>query len=168
MLSDVGGVINFFLMKLHLVEGPIAWLGNTALAQASVMVVNIWRGIPFFGISILAALQSLPDELDEAAKIDGASAWQRFWLITVPLIRKIVLLVSLISTIWSFGDFSIIWVMTRGGPANYTHVFSTYSYIVTFMNLNTAQGIAISLFIVPVSLVLMVFTLRMIYGEKNA
>jgi multiple sugar transport system permease protein len=168
MLGDVGGVVNYFLLKLHLVGRPVAWLGDTLLAQISVIAVNIWRGIPFFGISILAALQSIPEELFEAARIDGASPWQSFWRITVPITSKVVLLVSLISTIWSFGDFSIIWIMTRGGPANHTHVLSTYSYIVTFQNLDMAQGIAISLVIVPVSLILMFFTLRTIYGAKNA
>jgi multiple sugar transport system permease protein len=168
MLGDVGGVINYLIVKLRIVNRPVAWLGDPALAQISVMAVNIWRGIPFFGISILAALQSLPAELFEAAKIDGANSWQRFWKITVPHISSVVLLVSLISTIWTFGDFVIIWVLTRGGPANYTHVLSTLSYITAFNNLDIAKGIAISLVVVPVSIVLMFMTMRMIYGEKNA
>ena len=168
MLGDVGGIVNFMLLKSHLISRPVAWLGDTTLAQVSVMAVNIWRGIPFFGISILAALQSIPEELYEAATIDGANAWQRFWKITVPAVSSVVLLVSLISTIWTFGDFSIIWIMTRGGPANYTHVLSTLSYITAFQNLEIARGIAISLVIVPVSLVLMWMTMRMIYGGKHA
>jgi multiple sugar transport system permease protein len=168
MLGDVGGVINYLIVKLHIVNRPVAWLGDPVLAQVSVMAVNIWRGIPFFGISILAALQSLPSELFEAARIDGANSWQSFWKITVPHISSVVLLVSLISTIWTFGDFVIIWVLTRGGPANYTHVLSTLSYITAFGNLDIAKGIAISLTVVPVSIILMFMTMRMIYGEKNA
>jgi multiple sugar transport system permease protein len=168
MLGDVGGIVNFLLLKAHLVNRPVAWLGDTTLAQISVMTVNVWRGIPFFGISILAALQSIPEELYEAATIDGANAWQRFWKITVPAVSSVILLVSLISTIWTFGDFAIIWIMTRGGPANHTHVLSTLSYITAFQNLEIARGVAISLVIVPISLVLMWLTMRMIYGAKNA
>lgn len=162
MLGDIGGIINFVLQKAHLIDRPLAWLGNPTLAQISVMIVNIWRGTPFFGISILAALQAIPSELYEAAVVDGASAWRLFWSITLPSIMKSVMLVSLISMIWTFGDFSIIWIMTRGGPANHTHVLSTLSYIQAFQNLDIAKGIAISLFIVPIAILLMWFTLRLI------
>lgn len=162
MLGDIGGIINFALQKMHLIDRPLAWLGNPALAQISVMAVNIWRGIPFFGISILAALQAIPSELYEAAVVDGANAWRLFWSITLPSIMKSVMLVSLISMIWTFGDFSIIWIMTRGGPANHTHVLSTLSYIQAFQNLDIAKGIATSLFIVPIAILLMWFTLRLI------
>lgn len=162
MLGDIGGIINFALQKMHLIDRPLAWLGNPALAQISVMAVNIWRGIPFFGISILAALQAIPSELYEAAVVDGANAWRLFWSITLPSIIKSVMLVSLISMIWTFGDFSIIWIMTRGGPANHTHVLSTLSYIQAFQNLDIAKGIATSLFIVPIAILLMWFTLRLI------
>lgn len=162
MLGDIGGIINFALQKAHLIDRPLAWLGNPALAQISVMAVNIWRGIPFFGISILAALQAIPSELYEAAVVDGANAWRLFYSITLPSIMKSVMLVSLISMIWTFGDFSIIWIMTRGGPANHTHVLSTLSYIQAFQNLDIAKGIAISLFIVPIAILLMWFTLRLI------
>jgi multiple sugar transport system permease protein len=162
MLGDIGGIINFALQRLHLISRPLAWLGNPVLAQISVMIVNIWRGIPFFGISILASLQSIPSELYEAAVVDGANAWRLFWSITILSIMKSVLLVSLISTIWTFGDFSIIWIMTRGGPANSTQVISTLSYIQAFQNLDIAKGISISLFIVPIAILLMWFTLRLI------
>jgi len=161
MLGDIGGIINFALQKMHLIDRPLAWLGNPALAQISVMAVNIWRGIPFFGISILAALQAIPSELYEAAVVDGANAWRLFWSITLPSIINRDL-VSLISMIWTFGDFSIIWIMTRGGPANHTHVLSTLSYIQAFQNLDIAKGIATSLFIVPIAILLMWFTLRLI------
>lgn len=168
MLGDIGGIINFGLQKMHLIDRPLAWLGNPVLAEISVMVVNIWRGIPFFGISILAALQSIPSELYEAAVVDGANTWRLFWSITVPSIMKSIMLVSLISMIWTFGDFSIIWIMTRGGPANHTHVLSTLSYIQAFQNLDVAKGIATSLFIVPIAILLMWFTLRLIqHGDEQ-
>jgi len=168
MLGDVGGVVNYMLMQLHLIKAPVGWLGDPTYARISVVMVNVWRGTPFFGISILAALQSISPELYEVAKIDGANAWERFVHVTVPSIFNVVLLVTLISTIWTLGDFAIIWLMTRGGPGGATHVFSTYSYIVAFQNLQLSRGIAIALSIVPVSVLLMFVTMRYIFRRSSA
>ena len=160
MFGDIGGVINYLLMKVGFIDYPIGWLGTITLARISVITVNIWRGFPFFGISILAALQSIPNSLYEAADIDGASGWGSFWHITLPSIKNVVMLVSLVSAIWTIGDFSLIWLMTRGGPINSTHVFSTYSYIVSFHNLNMSKGIAINLSIVPFLIVLIILVIK--------
>ena len=167
MLGDVGGIFNFLLMRLHLIERPVGWLGAVHLAQMSVILVNVWRGMPFFGISLLAALQAIPIYLYEVAIIDGANAWQRFFYITIPSIKNVILLVSLVSTIWTLGDFTIIWLMTRGGPANATHVFSTFSYITAFQNLEIAKGVSISLVIIPISLILMFFTMKFIFSAED-
>ena len=167
MLGDVGGIFNFLLMKFHLISRPVGWLGEIHLARMSVILVNVWRGTPFFGISVLAALQSIPNYLYESAIIDGANAWQRFFYITIPSIKNVIVLVSLVSTIWTLGDFTIIWLMTRGGPANATHVFSTFSYITAFQNLEISKGVAISLLIIPVSMALLFFTMKFIFSEKG-
>jgi multiple sugar transport system permease protein len=167
MLGDVGGVFNYLLVKLGVIDRPVGWLAVSNLARMSVILVNVWRGIPFFGISILAALQSIPEYLYEAAIIDGAGAWRKFVAITIPSIYNAVLLVTLISTIWTLGDFAIIWLMTRGGPANATHVFSTLSYITAFKNLELSQGVAISLFIVPALVGLMTVTMRFILRKGD-
>ncbi len=167
MLGDVGGVVNYALLKLNMINRPLGWLGDPLLAKISVILVNVWRGTPFFGISILAALQAIPKYLYEAATIDGASGWQNFYWITLPSIKNVTILVSLVSTIWTLADFEIIWIMTRGGPADATHVFSTWSYIVAFKNLDLAKGVAISLFIVPFSLLLMVLTLRFVFYKSG-
>lgn len=167
MFGDIGGVINYLLMKVGFIDYPIGWLGTITLARISVITVNIWRGFPFFGISILAALQSIPNNLYEAADIDGASGWGSFWHITLPSIKNVVMLVSLVSAIWTIGDFSLIWLMTRGGPINSTHVFSTYSYIVSFHNLNMSKGIAINLSIVPFLIVLIIFVMKYILSSEN-
>ena len=103
MLGDIGGIVNYVLMSLHLIAKPVGWLGVPVLAQISVVFVNVWRGTPFFGISILAGLQSISPELYEVATIDGANAWKRFLHITIPAITPVVLLVTLISTIWTLG-----------------------------------------------------------------
>ena len=94
----------------------------------SIMVVNVWRGVPFFAISLLAGLQTISPELNEAAAIDGAQPWQRFWHITWPLLLPVTMVVVLFSVIQTFADFQIVYVMTGGGPANATHLFATYAY----------------------------------------
>ena len=117
------GYSTILLTQTGLIERPIGWLGDPEWARLSVIIVNVWRGTPFFGISILAGLQGIDPNLYEAASIDGAGSLRKFWSVTVPSIRPVVLLVTLVSTIWTLGDFTIIWIMTRGGPANATHVF---------------------------------------------
>ncbi len=167
MFGDIGGVINYLLMKTGFIDYPIGWLGTISLARISVITVNIWRGSPFFGISILAALQSIPTNLYEAADIDGASGWQSFWYITLPSIKGVIILVSLVSAIWTIGDFSLIWLMTRGGPINSTHVFSTYSYVEAFHNLNIGKGMAINLSIVPFLILLIILVMKNIFSSEN-
>lgn len=167
MLGDIGGIVNYFLQIIHVIDRPVGWLGNAFFAKISVVLVNVWRGTPFFGISILAGLQSISPELYEVAELDGAGAWKRFLHITIPSVTPVVLLVTLISTIWTFGDFAIIWLMTRGGPANMTQVFSTLSYVVTFQNLDIARGVAIAISIVPVSILLMAFTMKFIFTKEG-
>ena len=149
MYSSTGGVINSVLLRAVLISRPIDWLGTPANAMLSVIIANVWRGAPFFGISLLGALQSISHDLYEVAEIDGANTWQRFVYITVPSIRDVALLVTLVSTIWTLNDFQIIWVLTRGGPANSTQVFSTLTYTSAFLNLELGRGIAISMASVP-------------------
>jgi multiple sugar transport system permease protein len=168
MLGDVGGVFNYLLQHVGLIDRPVGWLGIPVHARIAAIAVNVWRGTPFFGISILAAMQSISPELYEVARIDGAGAWRRFVSITLPSISAVLLLVTLISTIWTLGDFAIIWLLTRGGPANTTQVFSTYSYVIAFQNMQLSKGIAVALSIVPLSVVLMVLTMRFISGQKEA
>jgi multiple sugar transport system permease protein len=165
MLGDVGGIVNYLLMSLNLIDAPVGWLGEPALAQWSVVMVNVWRGTPFFGISILAALQAIPPSLYEVGDIEGANSFQKFRYITLPQTMSVVLLVTLISMIWTLGDFSVIWLMTRGGPANATHVFSTLSYITAFQNLQLARGVAISMSILPFSIILLIVIMKQIFKK---
>lgn len=131
-------------------RGP-SWLGQNPFPMISLMIANIWRGVPFFGISLLAGLQTIPLELYEAAAIDGASARQRFQRITLPLLRPVLTVVLLLSTILTFADFQLIAVLTNGGPANSTHVFATYAYQTGIVGGgNIGVGAAISLFMFPV------------------
>ncbi len=148
------------------VKGPL-WLADPTLALASVTFVNIWRGTPFYAISFLAGLQTISPELYEAALIDGAGAWQRFWHITMPGIKHITVVVLVFSIVVTFSDFQIVYVLTRGGPANSTHLFATYAYQVAMVGSRLGLGAAISLFMFPVLAILIIFQLVYLRREQD-
>ena len=142
--------------------GPYQFLADPTLALSSVIFVNFWRGLPFFVITILAGLVSIPDHLYEAAEIDGASTWDKFWKITLPLLRPVLAVVILFSTIFTLADFNIVFVLTRGGPMNETHLFATYSYTYGILNHDIGLGAAVSLFLFPILAFTVIFLLRLI------
>ena len=148
MLFDpVLSPISWVLREWGLISQNINFLGDRVNAMASLCLANVWRGIPFFAISILAGLQAVPQELHEAAALDGASSWQRFRSVTLPTIRTIVVIATLFSIIWTFADFQLIYVLTKGGPANGTHVFGTYAYqTMGYSALGQAASVALSMF----------------------
>lgn len=148
--SDVGGVLNYLLAKLGLISSPVGWLYDPQLAMMSIILVNVWRGIPFIGIAVLAGLQTIPPDLYEAAKIDGANAVRRFWHITLPSVKEVIVLATLMTTVWTLNDFEIVWLLTGGGPADATQVLATYSYTIGFMNMNLARAIAVSVLFIPI------------------
>jgi multiple sugar transport system permease protein len=129
-------------------RGPM-WLGDPAWAMLSIIVVNTWRGIPFFAISFLAGLQTVPTELYDAGDVDGATAWQKFWHITLPLIRPIAVVVVVFSFVVTFADFQVVYVLTRGGPSNSTHLFATLAYQLGMASGNLGEGAAVALFMFP-------------------
>lgn len=159
-------VLNWMLKNWFSWKGAYPnWLGDQTLALVSVMLVNIWRGIPFFAISILAGLQAVSLELHEAAAIDGANVFQRFWAVTLPSIRPVLLIVTLFSVVWTFADFQIVYVLTNGGPANSTHLFATYSYQTGLNGGQLGLGASIALFMFPILAVLVIFIQRFLKKE---
>lgn len=142
--------ISWLFMTWGLTDQKISFLGEPNLAILSVMLANVWRGIPFFAVTILAGLQAVPAELHEAAAIDGASPWQRFLNVTIPVITGVTLIATLFSIIWTFADFQLIYVLTRGGPANSTHIFGTYSYQIGTSAAQIGMGAAIALYMFPI------------------
>jgi multiple sugar transport system permease protein len=164
IFDPVFSPISWLLRTWGLVDQNINFLGDPTLAIVSIALANIWRGIPFFAISILAGLQAVPADLHEAAAIDGAGTWQRFLNVTVPFIRGVVLIAALFSIIWTFSDFQLIYVLTKGGPANQTHIFGTYAYQVGLSATDLGQGAAIALFMFPVlaafAIVLLIYLRR--------
>jgi multiple sugar transport system permease protein len=147
--------------------GPYQWLGNPSLALTSVILVNFWRGMPFFAITLFAGLMSIPEQLYEAADTDGASTLRKFWHITLPLLRPVMAVVILFSTIFTLADFNIVYVLTRGGPMNSTHLFATYSFTVGILNHEIGLGAAISLFLFPILLLVVIFQLRMVRKDAD-
>ena len=155
MLFDpIFSPFSWTLRHWGLISRNINFLGTPLLAIVSVMIANIWRGTPFFGITILAGLQAVPAELHDAAAIDGAGAWQRFRNVTLPVILGVILVSTLFSIIMTFADFQLIYVLTKGGPANETHIFGTYAYQVGLSATQIGQGAAIALYMFPILAVL--------------
>jgi len=159
MFDATFSVFNWVLMNAGLISRRILWLGDGTLAMGSLILVNVWRGMPFFAITLLAGLQTVNPDLHEAAEIDGANAWQRFWRVTLPLIKPIMLVVVLFSMIATFADFQLVYVLTRGGPYSSTHIFGTYAYEIAMRAAKLGQGASISLFLFPFLLVVIVLQL---------
>ena len=161
------GFFNSALLDAGLLSRPIAFMATPAGAMTAVVVANWWRGFPFFGVSYLAGMQSIPGELYEAASVDGASAWRRFWHITLPGLKHIIIITVLLSVIWTINDFNIIYVMTRGGPGTATQVFATYSYDVAFNQLRWGRGVTISIYLVPFLVAGIALVSRYLLREKS-
>jgi multiple sugar transport system permease protein len=159
MFDPTFSVINWTLFQLGLIHGRINWLGDPDLALISVIIVNVWRGVPFFAISLLAGLQTINPELQEAAAIDGARAWQRFWHVTWPLLLPVTMVVLLFSVIQTFADFQLVYVLTGGGPANATQLFATYAYQIGVGTGLLSEGAAVSLAMFPFLLIVVVVQL---------
>ncbi len=142
-------IVSWSLRNLGLIDGNINFLGDTWNARWSVIFANVWRGIPFIAITLLAGLQTVSPSLYEAATIDGASSWQRFRFITYPLLTPIIAVVMTFSVLFTFTDFQLIWVLTRGGPVNATHLMATLSYQRAILGGNLGEGAAISTAMIP-------------------
>jgi multiple sugar transport system permease protein len=150
IFDPVFSPISWFLRQMGVINKNINFLGDPGLAISMLCLVNIWRGIPFFGVTILAGLQAVPQELHEAAAIDGANAWHRFRHVTIPSIKGIALIASLLSIIWTFADFQLIYILTKGGQANQTHIFGTYAYQIGLSATEIGMGAAIALCMFPI------------------
>lgn len=146
---------------------PVNWLGDPLWARMSVILVNVWYGAPFFLIMYLAALKSVPDQLFEAASIDGANWWQKIWYITLPMMRNIISITVLFSLIVTFANFDIVRILTAGGPVDQTHVFATWAFNVGIYGNDLPLGAAVSLFMLPILGISAIFILRGVNRRGN-
>jgi multiple sugar transport system permease protein len=161
------GVINDLLLKAGWMHERVAWLSSPDLAMLAVVFTNVWRGIPFFAIMLLAGLQAIPGELYEAAHVDGAGALGRFWHITLPLLRPIIVVATATRIIWTFNYADLIFVMTGGGPANATQITSTYTLMQAYANLDFGYAGALSVVLLLVMLAFTAAYLRITRGVEE-
>jgi ABC-type sugar transport system permease subunit len=163
------GVLNYLLVRvLRIMPQGVGWLSEPGTAMASVVAVNIWRGFPFFGISFLAGMKAIPAELYEAAAVDGANALQRFRHVTLPGIKNIMIIVVLLSTIWTFNDFQIVYILTKGGPGGTTMVMPVLTYETAFGAQRLGEAVAVALYLLPaLAVTIMVLARYMRKGRKR-
>ena len=163
------GVLNYLLVRVfRILPQGVGWLSEPGTAMASVIAVNVWRGFPFFGISFLAGMKAIPAELYEAAAVDGANPIQRFLYVTLPSLKNIVIIVVLLSTIWTFNDFGIVYVLTKGGPGGTTMVMPVLTYETAFGAQRLGEAIAVALYLLPgLALTIVVLARYMRKGRKR-
>ena len=151
-------IISWVLTKLGLIDRYVDFLGDPWNARWSVIAANVWRGVPFVAITLLAGLQTISPSLYEAAAIDGATGWQRFWHVTLPLLTPIIAVVMTFSVLFTFTDFQLIYVITRGGPLNATHLMATLSFQRAIPGGALGEGAAIAIAMVPFLLAAILFS----------
>ena len=160
MFDNDSGVLNQLLLHLHLIGQPVPWLVSTNTSLVAVTLVNIWVGIPFNMVILYGGLQAIPEQLFEAAAIDGAGAWQRFTRITLPLLRPVTLVVLTLGLIYTIKVFDFIMIVTQGGPAQSSQTLTTYAYDLSFQELTFGRGAAVGNMLILVAIVFAFVYLR--------
>ena len=167
MMYYDSGVINQTLLHLHLISQPIPWLVSTNMSLVSVIVVNIWVGIPFNMVILYGGLQALPEQVFDAAAIDGASGWQRFTRVTLPMLRPVILVVLTLGLIYTVKAFDVIMLVTQGGPAYSSQTLTTYAYNLSFNQLLFGQGAAVGNVLILVAVVFAGIYLRAVRDQDG-
>lgn len=166
LYQPIGGGINLILNQTGLYTGTIDWLGTRGTAMTSVIIASVWRGFPFWFISLLAALQSVPKELYEAAIVDGANTWQRFWNVTIPSILPVIIVTTLLSSIWTANGFEHVWLLTAGGPSDATMVFPVLAYF-GMQTQRIGEAAAVSVYMLPVLAILVLFATSLMMRREE-
>ncbi len=166
MFNDLYGIINYGLLSAGLVSKPIAWLSHMPDAMVSIVLVGTWKLFPFVVIAVLARLQTIPEQLYEAARLDGAGVWARFWDITLPQLRGVLVIVVLLRSIWDFKEFDLIYLMTGGGPAIGTQTLPLMVYKEAFPLLNLGRGAAVAVAMLVFMLAFFLLYFRT-YGKEE-
>jgi ABC-type sugar transport system permease subunit len=166
LYQPIGGGINLILTQTGLYTEVVDFLGSRSTAMGSVIVASVWRGFPFWFISILAALQSVPKELYEAAIVDGASTWQRFWHVTIPSLMPVIIVTTLLSSIWTANGFEHVWLLTAGGPSDATMVFPVLAYF-GMQTQRIGEAAAVSVYMLPVLAILVIFATSLMMRREE-
>ncbi|MGI9485520.1 MAG: carbohydrate ABC transporter permease [Geminicoccaceae bacterium] len=165
--DDFSGLLNNFLIGVFGMQDVISWLGDPDYAMASVIAVVVWSGTPFYTMSFLAGLKAIPNEMYEAARIDGANAWQEFWYVTIPQMRKVFTVVVMLSTIWTSTNLVIVQVLTNGGPANTTQILPNLAYKYALFASRLGIGSAVNMVFFPILAVLIYILSRRMLAERE-
>lgn len=167
MLNEHMGVINDMLMKVGLINEPMAFLASTSTAFGAVVIAELWRGIPFFAITLLASLQSIPNELYEAARVDGASRWKTFIYVTLPQLKNTIVLTTLLRVVWEFNNVDLIFNLTGGGPAHATTTLTMYIADLAVHGSNFGYGSALTVVSFGILLIFAILYLKLSRYEKE-
>ena len=167
MYNQNVGVINDLLIKAGILEKGVAWLSNPHTTFWAVVVTELWRGIPFFAIMILAGLQSIPEEIYESSRLDGANKFQTLFQITIPMIKPAIMSVLTLGFVYTFKVFDLVWVMTKGGPVNATELVSTYAYKLSFDQFQFSKGAAAANILFLILFVVGIFYIKLINDEDE-
>lgn len=162
------GLVNFILTFIHAISEPIGWVVQADVALPAVIIANIWLGIPFNTILLSAGISGLPDDVYEAATVDGANGLQKFVYITIPLLRSAILAVLMLGFIYTLRVFDLIWIMTKGGPGNATEVLPTFAYRLSFISFNFGQSAAVAVVILLILFAAALLYLKFAFEEEAA
>ena len=170
ILDSIYSVINWVLIRAHLVNQftPPMWLGEPSLAMGSVILVHAWRMIPFSTVILLAGLTAIPQDIPEAAAMDGAGFWRTHFAITLPMMRPIINVAVLFGVIFTFTDMTVVYILTRGGPYDTTQVLPSLAFFTGILGSDLAEGAAISVFLVPILVAIAVLMLRVAHRAEIA
>jgi multiple sugar transport system permease protein len=160
LLHSIYSPIDWVLRELGLIDGNVYWLGRPYLAMASVIAVHVWRLVPLAAVIMMVGLLSIPKDLDEAARIDGAGYWRRMFEVTIPLTFPLIAVAALFGAIFTFTDMAVVYILTRGGPTNSTQVLASWSFLRGIGGGDVGQGAVIALFLFPLLLAAAVLILR--------
>ena len=167
ILHPTNGVLNSWLVKLHIIDQPMSWLGNPKIALAVVIVICIWKGFPLVMLQILAGLQTIPTELQEAARVDGANSTQVFWKITLPCLKPTLIAALVLDTIWWFKHVTIIWLLTQGGPGTSTTTIAVDIYKQAFEYFDFGPASALAVVVFLICLVINFVYQKVLKNEEN-
>ncbi|MGA0614094.1 carbohydrate ABC transporter permease [Paracoccus sp. KR1-242] len=167
IFDEQAGVLSYLAMSLKLADKPIYWLSDPSWGLWSIGIAMIWHGLPFFTMMFLAALSSIPSDLNEAAAIDGAKPIRRFFSVTLPQMKEVIFVTVMLSTIWTFNSFHMVHVLTGGGPAMRTHILPTLAYHYGIAQSNLGLGAAVLVSVIPVFLMLIVLLTRRMLKDEN-
>ena len=167
VLNDQVGIINTVLQDWGIIESPVLFLGDYSLVRITVILISVWKQMPFMIITLLAGLQSVPEDLYEAAEMDGAGFWQTLTGITLPIIKPITFISTILTFLWTFNTFEIIWLLTGGGPTGYTFTLPILSYYTAFVRQDISYASAIAVMMIMVLLVISLIYFRLQFGKEK-